>query len=195
MRYVAYVRVSRDDLERQNQIQILDSWKARMLNPDDFWELREEVESTRNTRPIKESILKDFRDGKIDAVIVTRIDRFARSLTELVMNVREIIDGHGRFIAIQNSFDWGDKNFNASQNLMLQVFGAFAEFEREIIRERTMEGLARARAAGRVGGRRRVKRAYTKSDTPSEEHGGFGLDNAQTDQSGVCLEVNDGDKA
>ena len=71
------------------------------------------------------------------------------------MDVREIVDTGGRFVAILNGFDFSKSRFNASQQLMLNIFGSFAEFEREIIRERTLEGLARVRAQGKKLGRPR----------------------------------------
>jgi putative DNA-invertase from lambdoid prophage Rac len=96
-----------------------------------------------------------FRSGEYDTVVVAKLDRFARSLQELVADVRYIVDNGGRFVAISNGMDFTKKQFNASQQLMLNIFASFAEFEREIIRERTIEGLARVRAQGKTLGRPR----------------------------------------
>ena len=148
---ILYARVSQDDLTCENQKKILLEYCQR-CGITEYEYVQEEV-SSRKTRPIKENVLKEFRKGKYDTIIVTRIDRFARSLQELIMNVEEIINNGGRFVSILNSFDFQKKTYNASQQLMLNIFGSFAQFEREIIRERTLEGLARARAQGKIGGR------------------------------------------
>lgn len=169
MKVVLYARVSRDDLHCENQTKTLQEWVNRNLNPNDEHTMFSEEISSRKTRPVKEQILKDFRSGKYDTIIVARIDRWARSLTELVFNVHEIINNNGRFVSILNGFDFSNKNFNASQQLMLNIFGAFAEFEREIIRERTLEGLARARSEGRIGGRRKGWRKNNRGLTIKDE--------------------------
>ena len=145
-----YARVSRDDLHCENQKIELSNWANR--NNLEFNYFQEE-ETTRKTRPIKEELLNSFRRGKSEGIVVTRIDRFARSIQELIMNVEEIINNNGRFVSILNGFDFQKKTYNASQQLMLNIFASFAQFEREIIRERTLEGLARAKAQGKKGGR------------------------------------------
>ena len=151
-----YARVSRDDLHCENQKIVLAEWAMRQgyaLNSTNY--LQEE-ETTRKTRPIKEEALKRFRGGQNDGIVITRIDRFARSLQELVMDVESIIQNNGKFISILNGMDFEKKTYNASQQLMLNIFASFAQFEREIIRERTLEGLARARQQGKVGGRHKL---------------------------------------
>lgn len=155
MRIALYARVSKDDLFNANQKKILFEWAERngIKEPLYF----EEEMSSRKTRPIKEKVIQLFRKGEIDTIIVTRIDRFARSLQELVMDIEGIINSGGRFVAIMNGFDFDKKGYNASQQLMLNIFSSFAQFEREIIRERTIEGLARVKAQGKKLGRPRKK--------------------------------------
>lgn len=169
MKVALYARVSRDDLNCKNQTAILEDWALKNLNAQDTSEFFTEEMSSRKTRPVKESVLAGLRSGRFDTVVVVRIDRWARSLQELVMDVREIVDKGKRFISLLNGFDFKRDSFNASNQLMLNIFGAFAEFEREIIRERTLEGLARARLQGRVGGRRKGSRIVPKKE------GGFNV--------------------
>lgn len=157
MKPAFYARVSRDDLNCENQKKVLLEWAQRNGMNEQAFNLcyfKEEM-SSRKTRPIKEQVLSLFRSGKVDAIIVTRIDRFARSLQELVANVEEIISAGGKFVSIMNGFDFDKKTYNASQQLMLNIFASFAQFEREIIRERTIEGLARVKAQGKKLGRPR----------------------------------------
>ena len=157
MKPVFYARVSRDDLFCENQEQSLIAWAERNgLNKEQFQMVyRKEEMTTRKTRPIKEGILLDFRKGMFDTIVVVKIDRWARSLQELIMDVEGIVQNNGRFIAISNGFDFQKEQYNASQQLMLNIFGAFAQFEREMIRERTIEGLMRVKAQGKVLGRPR----------------------------------------
>ena len=152
---ILYARVSRDDLHCENQKAILLEWCQRNGITD--YQYFKEEQSTRKTRPVKDNVMKLFRSGKADTVVVTRIDRFARSLQELTMDVESIINSNGRFVSIMNGFDFNKKQYNASQQLMLNIFASFAQFEREIIRERTLEGLARVKALGKKLGRPKKK--------------------------------------
>jgi DNA invertase Pin-like site-specific DNA recombinase len=150
-RIVLYSRVSRDDMNCENQKKILLENLSRYGFTD--YEYFQEEMSSRKTRPVKDMIIRRFRKGDFNVIMVVRIDRWARSLQELTMDVKEIVDKNGRFIAILNGFDFQKTNFNASQQLMLNLFASFADFEREIIRERTLEGLDRAKAWGKKLGR------------------------------------------
>lgn len=166
MKYALYARVSRDDMNCQNQENVLQDWcKRNGVIQGDYTYFKEEM-SSRKTRPVKEHVIKLFRAGKINTIVVVRIDRFARSLQELVMDVRSIVDNGGRFVAIMNGFDFQKGSFNASQSLMLNIFASFAEFEREIIRERTIEGLARVRAQGKRLGRPKKSSPQNHNDNP-----------------------------
>ena len=146
MKFAIYVRVSRGDLHHENQkLQLIEYANQKGWQ----YELFEEVESTRKTRPIKENVLSLVRQGKFDGVLIYKLDRWARSLQELIMNVTEITNRGKQFVVLTQPFD----TTSSAGMLMMQILGAFAEFEREIIRERTLAGLDRARAAGKVLGR------------------------------------------
>lgn len=145
-----YCRVSRDDLNMQNQELILKK-ECLKNNWDATWFY--EQMSTRKTRPIKAELMRQLRDRRFDILMFLRIDRFARSTIELVMDVEELLDKGIRVISLQNGFDFSKKEYNSTQMLMLRIFSSFAEFERAIIRERTIEGLDRARAQGKKLGR------------------------------------------
>lgn len=150
MKVCLYARVSRDDLHCENQKPIITDWAIRNGFEFDYYK---EEESTRKTRPVKEKVLNMFRNGQYSIIVVSKLDRWARSLQELVMDIEYIINNNGRFVCVSNGFDFCLKNYNASQQLMLNIFGSFAQFEREMIRERTLEGLARAKAWGKRLGR------------------------------------------
>lgn len=86
-----------------------------------------------------------------DTLVVWRLDRLGRSLSHLIEVVRGLHDDGVGFRALQEQVD----TTTAGGKLVFHVFGALAEFERELIQERTAAGLKAARARGRVGGRRK----------------------------------------
>jgi DNA invertase Pin-like site-specific DNA recombinase len=104
------------------------------------------------TRPQLQAMLAYVRDG--DTVIVHSMDRLARNLDDLRRLVRELT---GRRVAVQ--FIKEQLTFTAADSpmvtLLLSVLGAFAEFERALIRERQLEGIALAKARGAYKGRNR----------------------------------------
>lgn len=161
MKVAIYCRVSKGDLKPENQRLQLESY-AKQKN----WEFEtfEETESSRKTRPIKEEILLRIRKGEFDGILIYKLDRWARSLQELIMNVTEITNRGKQFIVLTQPFD----TTSSAGILMMQILGAFAEFEREIIRERTIAGLNRARSQGKILGRHRLdcKCGKCKKKTP-----------------------------
>ncbi len=113
------------------------------------YDLFEEMESSRKTRPVKQSLLQKLRNGDYESVVVYKLDRWARSSTELILDTKEILDKGIGFISISDNLDFG----TASGKLHFQILSAFAEFERELIRERTIEGLRRSKLQGKTPGR------------------------------------------
>ena len=85
-----------------------------------------------------------------DTIVVWRLDRLGRSLRNLVELVNELGERQIGLRSLQENIDTA----TPTGRLIFHVFGSLAEFERELIRERTKPGLASARARGRVGGRR-----------------------------------------
>ncbi len=162
------MRVSRADLELENQRLILMNWRNAHQGEIEKETWLSEKMTTRKTRPMKQEAMRLLRMRLFDTVVVTKIDRWARSTVELVQDVSWMIDNGFRFIAVETGFDFS-KHLSASQVLQFQIFSAFAEFERELIRERTLDGLARAKAQGKHLGRPRkihiteLKEALKKS--------------------------------
>ena len=154
MKIAIYIRVSRSDLNLDNQRNAL---IAHCVSKGWEYAVIEETESTRKTRPVKQQLMADLRSGKYDGVLIYKLDRWARSLQELIIDISELRNRNKQFIVLTQPID----TTNSAGMLMFQILGAFAEFEREIIRERTMAGLDRARAQGKKLGRPR-KNAGTK---------------------------------
>lgn len=108
-----------------------------------------------NDRPGLRQIMNAATSGKVAAVLVYKLDRFGRSALDLLANIRALNDAGCRFIAVTQGIDIGAGGDPMSR-LMLTILAAVAEFERELIRERTRLGLRKAAEQGRKGGRPRV---------------------------------------
>lgn len=174
MKVAVYIRVSRTDLNPENQRLELERY-AKAFGWD--YEVFEEKESTRKTRPIKNQIFQDALSRKYDAVIVWKMDRWARSLSELMNDINQFKIHSVQFRSIRDNIIVDDDPRNM---LMIHILGAFAEFEREVIRERTMAGLDRAKAQGKKLGRpsnsyefkdpnlEDVKKLLSEAKTPKE---------------------------
>ena len=141
-----YCRVSTNKQTNENQ-------KVRLLQyaTDKAYkfDLYEEVESSRKTRPVKQELLQKLRKGQYSHIIVYKLDRFARSSRELILEIQELIDKGVGFISISDNLDFS----NSVGRLHFQILAAFAEFERNLISERTKEGIDRTRAQGKEVGR------------------------------------------
>lgn len=99
------------------------------------------------SRPALDELLAQARPG--DTVVVWRLDRLGRSLRHLIEVVAVLEQRGVAFVSLTESLDTS----TPGGKLVFHLFGALAEFERDLIRERTMAGLAAARARGRTGGR------------------------------------------
>lgn len=98
-------------------------------------------------RPELARVLDHLREG--DTLVVWRLDRLGRSLRHLIDTLRDLEERSVGFRSLQESID----TTTPGGRLIFHVFGALAEFERDLIRERTNAGLEAARARGRKGGR------------------------------------------
>lgn len=104
----------------------------------------------KSDRPGLTEALGYLREG--DTLVVWKLDRLGRSLNHLIQTVAQLGEQEIGFKSLQESLD----TTTSGGRLIFHIFGAIAEFEREIIRERTQAGLSAARARGKKGGRRRV---------------------------------------
>jgi DNA invertase Pin-like site-specific DNA recombinase len=99
-------------------------------------------------RPELQSILRGIKAG--DVLVVWKLDRLTRSLSDLLQILKKLEEIGAGFRSMTEHID----TTTAVGRMLIQVLGSFAEFERQMIRERTKLGLARARLEGRVGGNR-----------------------------------------
>ena len=87
--------------------------------------------------------------GRRTSLVIWKLDRLGRSLSDLLSIIEYLKERGAHFLSIQDGFDTS----TASGKMVFSVIGAMAEYERNLIRERTMAGLKAARARGRMGGR------------------------------------------
>lgn len=144
---IGYMRVSKDDGSQSTNLQ-QDALLAEGVNKEFIYQ--DQSSGKRDDRPGLQNCLKALRAE--DTLVVWKLDRLGRDLRHLVNTVHDltarnigfkVLTGHG--VAIDTT--------TASGKLVFGIFAALAEFEREMIKERTLAGMASARARGRKGGR------------------------------------------
>ena len=137
---IGYARVSTDD-------QNLDLQRDALTRSGCVTIYEETASGKSVTRIELANCRKSLRSG--DTLVVWRLDRLGRSLSDLVKIIGDLEREGVTFESLSEKIDTG----SASGKLQFHVFAALAEFERNLIRERTLAGLTAARARGRVGGR------------------------------------------
>lgn len=146
-RVAIYIRVSKIDLNPENQKLELERY-AKAMNWN--YTIFEEKESTRKTRPIKNQLFTEALKKRWDMIFIYKLDRWARSLQELMNDISRLQQAKVEFRSLGDNIIVNEDPRNM---LMVHILGAFAEFERAMIRERTIAGLQRARAQGKKLGR------------------------------------------
>ena len=148
MRAALYARVSTHDQQTLGmQVDAMSDY----IN-DRAWKVAKpikDVGSGAKERPGRELLLKAARRRKVDIVVVWRLDRWGRSLPDLVMTLRELTELRVGFVSLAEALDLTTPSGRA----MTGMLAVFAEFEREILRERVRAGIAQARKEGRPHGR------------------------------------------
>lgn len=118
----------------------------------------QDIGSGAKDRPKRDEIMKAARRREIDMVLVWKLDRWGRSLADLVGSLKELGEVGVGFVSLTEALDLNTSTGRA----MMGLLGVFAEFERDILRERVKSGIAHARSQGRPHGR--PKSAALKSD-------------------------------
>ena len=146
---VGYARVSTQDQSLELRLDAL-----RVAGCEQIFS--EKITGKSRERPELTTCLKMLR--KEDVLVVWKLDRLARSLKDLVELINELESRQIGFRSVTEAID----TTTAGGRLVFHIFGALAEFEHNLIRERTIAGLAAARARGRKGGR---KPSMSSADT------------------------------
>jgi DNA invertase Pin-like site-specific DNA recombinase len=138
--FIGYARVSTDDQNLDLQRDALEKAGCEQIFTDT-------VSGTKARRSGLEQALSHLREG--DTLVVWRLDRLGRSLRHLIDTVTSLQEKGVGFKSLSESID----TTTSGGRLVFNIFGSLAEFEREIIKERTQAGLQAARSRGRTGGR------------------------------------------
>jgi DNA invertase Pin-like site-specific DNA recombinase len=109
----------------------------------------EEVGSGATSRPCREELLRAARRKEIDIIVVWRLDRWGRSLVDLVTTLQELVALKIGFVSLSEALDLTTPSGRAFAGML----AVFAEFERDILRDRVKAGIAQARKDGRPHGR------------------------------------------
>ena len=146
MKVAIYARVSTDEQDADKQERACLEYCLK--NGIEVYNVYKDVISgAKTTRPAFDFMLNDMRQYKFNAIMVTKLDRLGRSLKHLLNLFEEFRAKGVHFIAITQNIDTS----SAVGQFQMQVLGAFAEFERNIISERTKEGLKYAKNIGKRG--------------------------------------------
>jgi DNA invertase Pin-like site-specific DNA recombinase len=145
---LGYARISKADGSQTLDLQI-DALTAAGVAQEHLYQ--DEASGKRDDRPGLEACLKALREG--DTLYIWKLDRLGRDLKHLVVTVRGLSDRNVGLCVLTGQGANIDTT-TASGKLIFGIFAALAEFEGDLIRERTMAGIAAARARGRHGGRK-----------------------------------------
>src|SRR5215831_10185339 len=150
MKTIAYLRVSTGSQDLANQkLVLLDHARQERFAIDRFVEAQASSRKGRDRMRIEE-LFGTLDPG--DRLVVSELSRLGRSLGQVIQIVDELVKRKVRFTAVKEAIRFEGKQ-NLQTKVMIALFGLFAEVERDLISERTKEGLAAARARGRPLGR------------------------------------------
>src|SRR5262249_47300732 len=164
---IGYARVSTQDQTLDLQTDALTRAGCEKLFTDT-------TSGAKAKRPGLQEAMDHLRAG--DTLVVWRLDRLGRTLKHPISPIADLSDPGLRFKRVQENMD----TTTSGGKLIFHIFGALAEFEREVIRERTSAGLQAARARGRLGGRPTIqsldpkkvalaRKLYADGSTPVQE--------------------------
>jgi DNA invertase Pin-like site-specific DNA recombinase len=138
---IGYARVSTNEQDTAAQVTALKAADCERI-------YREKASGGRWNRPELHKILDQLRKG--DVLVVWKLDRLSRSLRDVLTIMERLADAKAGFRSLTEAID----TTTPAGRMMMQMVGAFADYERAMLRERTKAGLDSARQEGRIGGRR-----------------------------------------
>jgi DNA invertase Pin-like site-specific DNA recombinase len=139
---IGYARVSTREQNLDMQVIALEEVGCERI-------YEETVSGVKADRPILNNLINQLRPG--DVLVIWKLDRLGRSLKNLVQLVQQLMDNNIGLCSLNDPID----TTNPQGRLIFNIFASLAEFERDVICERTQAGLSAARARGRLGGRPR----------------------------------------
>ena len=175
---IGYARISKADESQVLDLQI-DALIESGIDRDNIY--TDKISGVKDKRPGLENCLKALR--KDDTLVVWKLDRLGRNLKHLISTIDDLNQKSIGFKVLTGEGINIDTT-TAAGKMIFSIFGAFAEFERELIRERTLSGLKSARARGRKGGR---KFQLTKAQVRLAQ---VAMQNRDTSVGELCKELN-----
>jgi len=166
MKTIAYLRVSKDTQDTDNQrLAILDFSHKNKIDIDEFIEVN--ISSKRSPRERRiDELLQALHSH--DCLIVSELSRLGRSLGQIIQIVDRLVKNQISFIAIKENLKVNGKP-DIQTKVVVSMFGLFAEIERDLISERTRQGLAAARAKGKLLGRPKGSLGKSRLDGKENE--------------------------
>jgi DNA invertase Pin-like site-specific DNA recombinase len=167
MKNIGYIRVSKVDQQIDSQrLAILDYAHKNKIKIHEFIEINMSSRKTPHERGIDALIQKLSPN---DRLIVSELSRLGRSLGQIIHIVDQLIKKRVSFIAIRENIVINGQKQDIQTKVMVAMFGLFAEIERDLISERTKEGLAAARAKGKLLGRPKGTLGKSRLDGKEDE--------------------------
>ena len=154
---IGYARVSTQDQNLDLQLDALKKYGCDKI-------YQEQISASIEARPELKEMISHLRRG--DTVIVWKLDRLARSLRHLLSLVTDFQIENIGFVSLKDQIN----TTTAQGRLIFNIFASISEFEREIIKERTIAGLVAARNRGRVGGRKKGLSKEAKVKAAAVKH-------------------------
>ena len=168
MKVALYARVSMALRQTpENQLIDLRAWAARSGHQIEGEYV--DTISSKDTRPNKELLLKKLRMNEIDGVAFWSLDRWGRNSSELILELEEFSKSGKCMFSMKEGIDLS----TSAGRLMANLLAIIANFERDIIVERTNLGLARAKSWGKIGGRHPVNCGCGTEDKHEKIHDGY----------------------
>jgi DNA invertase Pin-like site-specific DNA recombinase len=174
---IGYARVSKSDNSQVLDLQI-DALTNSGVKEENIYS--DKISGSKDARPGLENCLKALRED--DILVVYKLDRLGRNLKHLIQTVEDLTKRKIGFKVLSGQGVNIDTTTPAGK-MIFSIFGALAEFERELIRERTIAGITAARARGRMGGR---KFNLTKAQVRLAE---ASMKNRDTSVTELCKEL------
>ncbi len=137
---IGYARISTKDQKAQMQVDALEQANCERV-------YTEVASGAKTARPVLDDVLSRLRAG--DVLVIWKLDRLGRNLKHLITLANQLLERDVGLISLNDPID----TTTAQGRLVFNIFASLAEFERDLIRERTKAGLNAARARGRIGGR------------------------------------------
>jgi DNA invertase Pin-like site-specific DNA recombinase len=156
MRVATYQRVSTIEQTTANQAAALKGWLTSRPDSVLVHAYKDTESGAKTSRPAFDRLLRHAKSGMFDVLVVWRLDRLGRSTEHLLRTVRELEEAGVTLVSVRDSIDTS----TASGRAFLGMLAVFAQFERDVLVERTKAGMARAKAAGvHVGRPRKIMAA------------------------------------